>query len=131
MESILNSSARVAPSRPQPTTQGMRASIILVIVGLAASALGGLMFAAAGGEPQGSGNEPAVLALGLALLGCGLLMFLAGLLIEFFEIGNSLWSIARSSEATLSLLRSRPPSPGSESGIRNSEFSQDPPRVAS
>jgi hypothetical protein len=101
----------------------MRASIILVIVGLSVSALGGMMYAAASSEGgQGSGNEGFVIGLGFLLIGSGVLLFLSGLLAEFFAIGTSLRSIAGSSEATLSLLRSRPAAPGSESGIRNSEF---------
>jgi hypothetical protein len=109
MESILNSSPRVPSKRPQPPPQGMRGSIILVIVGLAASALGGMMYAAASGEPQGSGNEPLLLGLGSLLLGSGVPLFLSGLLVEFFSIGSSLRSIAKSSEVSL-LLQSRPAS---------------------
>ena len=129
MESLLNSSYRVPPPRRQTPSQGMRTSVILVIVGLAASALGGMMYAAASGEPQGSGNEPLILGLGSLLLGAGVLLFLSGLLTEFFAIGSSLRSIATSSEATLSLLKSRPAAQ-SESEAQNSQPSMFPPRVA-
>lgn len=129
MESILNSSSHVATLSPRKQTSGMGSSIILVIVGLAASALGGMMYAAASGEPQGSGNEPLVLGIGSLLLGSGALLFLSGLLAEFFTIGTSLRSIATSSEATFSLLRSRPVAQP-ESEAQNSQASMFPPRVA-
>ena len=130
MESLLNSSYRVPPPRRQTPSQGMRTSVILVIVGLAASALGGMMVAiASSSAAQGSGNEPLVLGLGSLLLGAGVLLFLSGLLTEFFAIGSSLRSIATSSEAMLSLLKSRFAAQ-SESEAQNSQPSMFPPRVA-
>jgi hypothetical protein len=62
-------------------------------------------------------GQEALAGFGLFLLGAGFgpfllvvggFMFCIGLLVEFFSIGSSLRSIARSSEATLALLRGSP-----------------------
>jgi hypothetical protein len=96
----------------------LRGLIVLVIIGVAASVLGGMMYAAANREPQGSDMEHLILDLGSLLLGCGVLMFLSGLLIEFFSIGSSLRHLAAHGAEQTNLLRqlARP-----ESGIQNSE----------
>lgn len=65
------------------------------------------MHAIASGEAQLSGNESSVLIFGSILLGMGLLLFVLGLMIEFFSWGTHLESIAASSAQTLSLLRTR------------------------
>ncbi|MGA2610949.1 MAG: hypothetical protein ABSH01_26180 [Terriglobia bacterium] len=84
-----------------PEEDHVRGSVILVVTGLAASAFGGMTYAAAGiGQPART--------LGLWQLVVGGPMFALGLLVEFFSIGTSLRSIAKSNEETLSLLKARP-----------------------
>jgi uncharacterized membrane protein len=85
---------------PAQKEEGISASTVLVIIGLVAAALGGMLHAAAGQEP--------LAAFGLFLLAVGGFMFCIGVLVEFFSIGSSLRSIAKSSEATVSLLRGLP-----------------------
>lgn len=111
MESILNA----PPRRPIPVRRseigGLRASIVLVVVGLLAVALGGMMYAAAAASGGGNGNEPLVLEVGSVFFGLGAIFFLWGILAEFFAIGTSLRSIAECSEAALPLLYASCPSP--------------------
>jgi hypothetical protein len=96
--------------------------MVLVIVGVAAAALGGMLYAAAS-SPSAGDNRDVLSGLGLLLLIAGIPSFSIGLLVEFFSIGTSLRSLARSSDATLSLLISRS-HPGSE--IQNSESPSRP-----
>lgn len=130
MESIFNAPPRRPIPVRQPETGGLRGSMILVVLGLAALALGAMIQASAFlAIEMGNDAQPALGGVGWILLVAGGLSFLSGLLAEFFAIGTSLRSIASSSDATLSLLK-RMGTADSESGIRNSESQTFPPRVA-
>lgn len=82
-----------------------RASVWLTAIGVGGLALGGLMWFAGSGAPEGSGLEPMFLGFGRLLFGLGVPLFFIGLLVEFFSIGTSLRSIARSSRESASLLK--------------------------
>jgi hypothetical protein len=86
-----------------------RGSIIAVAIGLGASALGGMLIAAASSAPPD--NQPVLSGLGIFLLVVGAPMFFIAILVELFSIGTYVRSIAKSSEATLSLLKSQPCTP--------------------
>ena len=85
--------------------EGMRGSVICVLVGIASAAMGGTFY-------MGSQGQQPLSGLGLMLLVLAAIFFPLGLLIEFFSIGAYLRSITRSADAILSLLlANRPPSP--------------------
>jgi Na+/phosphate symporter len=69
----------------------MRASIVLVVLGSAAGLLGAALLAAPGGPDYGSAT-----GLGSFLLGVGGVLFVIGLLVEFFSIGSHLSAIRAS-----------------------------------
>jgi hypothetical protein len=77
-------------------TNHLRGSIILVIIGFAFVLLGALASAAEEGTH-----------FGILFLSLGGLVVAAGVLVEFFSLGPLLMSIVRSSQETVSLLRSQ------------------------
>jgi ABC-type Na+ efflux pump permease subunit len=91
-----------------------------VVVGLVAIALGGMLYAAAVDTAAGVGPGPAA-GIGSLLAVLGAVLFIIGLLTEFFAMGSFLESIALSSQETASLLRSHQPAvPGSSSPSKDS-----------
>jgi ABC-type uncharacterized transport system permease subunit len=85
----------------------MRGTTIALVIGLGASALGGMLTAAASISTEGSPNQPVASGLGIFLLAVGLPMFFIAVLVELFSTGTSVRSIAKSSDAALSLLKSQ------------------------
>jgi|SRR5208337_4227062 len=83
-----------------------RGSVISVVIGLAASALGGMLIAAAPSAPPD--DQPVLSGLGVFLLVIGAPMFFIAILVELFSIGTHVRSIAKLNQATLSLLRDQP-----------------------
>jgi len=92
------------------TKEGMRATVVCVVLGLLAAALGA-MFWAASRIGEGSPNQDLASGLGLILLTVSLPIFAISLLVELFSIGTCVRQSVRSSVDILSLLRSQIPSP--------------------
>ena len=78
--------------------KGVRASIVLVVVGLAFWGLG--MMVSLGEEVSnvylGQAGSGSVSYYGLGIAGVGGFLFALGLLVEFFAMGSALRSIAQS-----------------------------------
>jgi RsiW-degrading membrane proteinase PrsW (M82 family) len=83
----------------------MRGNIIALVVGVSACALGGMLFGIA--SSMSPSDQPVPQVLGNFLLVIGAPIFFISVLVELFSIGTSVRSIAKSSDAALSLLKSQ------------------------
>lgn len=80
-----------------------RGTVVSVAIGLAAAGLGGILFAMASLAPP---EDQSILSgLGMFLLVVGVPMFFIAVLVELFAIGTCVRSVAKSHEATVSLLK--------------------------
>src|SRR5208337_2066392 len=86
-----------------------RGSVISVVIGLAASALGGMLIAAAPSAPPD--DQPVLSGLGVFLLVIGAPMFFIAILVELFSIGTHVLSIAKLNQDTLSIPTNQPADP--------------------
>ena len=102
MESLVNPSSNISHLSAGKPAQSMPGSAVCVVIGLGSAGLGALLYFA-GHNTETSSD--AMAAFGMLLLVAGSFLFAIGLLVEFFAIGAALRSIAKSSEATASLLR--------------------------
>jgi hypothetical protein len=100
-------------------TNHLRGSIILVIIGFAFLVLGALASAAEEGTH-----------FGVLFLSLGGLVVAAGVLVEFFSLVPLLMSIGRSSQETVSLLRSQSQASNSSRPAQR-PLSLEPPRITS
>lgn len=97
-------SNRQTESSPS-ASEGVRGTVICLVLGILGICLGGLMYFAGGEPPQGSGLEQPVRVLGQMALFIGIPLFVGALLVEFFSLRPELRSIAHSSDQLVSLLR--------------------------
>jgi hypothetical protein len=106
MSIIPNPNPSVVSTPEHQQEDHMRGTVISVVIGLGASALGGMLIAAVSSAPPD--DQPVLSGLGIFLLVIGAPMFFIAILVELFAIRPA---IAKSHDATLLLLKTLPSNP--------------------